>query len=84
MRRYQNFHFTFAGTTRAPRPNEVDGVDFHFISRDNFESKKTNHEMLECRESNGQLYGVDRDAIKVVMFSSKSCILILEPEVRRI
>ncbi|EDV29871.1 uncharacterized protein TRIADDRAFT_52734 [Trichoplax adhaerens] len=68
-------------TTRTPRPNEVNGVDFHFMTRDVFERKKANQEMLEYRESNGQLYGVDKEAVKKLMFTSKSCLLIPEPDI---
>ncbi|MGO8609932.1 guanylate kinase, partial [Rhizobium johnstonii] len=34
-------------TTRAPRPGEVDGKDYHFVSLDKFREMVSNHEFLE-------------------------------------
>ena len=39
QQKYQNFKISVSHTTRKPRPNEVDGVDYFFISQANFEKK---------------------------------------------
>jgi len=44
-------------TTRAQRPGETDGVDYHFISRDDFEHKIKANEFMEWAEFSGNLYG---------------------------
>ena len=35
--KYQSFKISVSHTTRAPRSNEIDGVDYHFISNEKFE-----------------------------------------------
>jgi len=44
-------------TSRAPRGDEQDGVDYNFVSRDRFESMIANGEFLECADVFGNLYG---------------------------
>ena len=47
-------------TTRAPRPHEVNGVDYHFISRDEYNTLLAQDELLEHAEVHGNWYGVPR------------------------
>lgn len=49
-----------SATTRAPRPGEVDGVDYHFLDRQAFERAVDNGEFLEWVEYSGNLYGTLR------------------------
>ncbi len=49
--------FSISATTRAPREGEVDGVNYHFISRDKFLQMIENDEFLEYAEYVGNLYG---------------------------
>ena len=48
-----------SATTRSPRPGEVDGVDYHFISAEEFERRRRRGDFLECCEvfGSGQWYG---------------------------
>ena len=39
QQKYNNFKISVSHTTRKPRSNEVDGVDYHFISIDKFKEK---------------------------------------------
>lgn len=55
--------FSVSATTRAPRPGEIDGVDYHFRSRDEFLAMVDNGEMLEHAEVFGNLYGSPRGAV---------------------
>ena len=50
-------------TTRLPRPGEVDGKDYHFISRDTFLSMAKNGDFLESAEVYGNLYGTSQSWI---------------------
>ncbi len=43
-----------SATTRAPRPGEVDGLDYHFLSPEEFSSRRKRGEFLECFEVFGQ------------------------------
>ena len=47
-------------TTRAPRPGEINGKDYHFVSRDNFLQMAANSEFLESAEVYGNLYGTSQ------------------------
>ena len=49
--------FSVSATTRAPRPGEVDGVDYHFRSREDFLAMVERGEMLEHAQVFGNLYG---------------------------
>ncbi len=48
-----------SATTRAPRPGEVDGRDYHFLTREQFEAQRAAGEFLECKEvfGRGDWYG---------------------------
>ena len=58
-----DIHFGISNTTRIPRPGEVDGHVYHFISRDEFAEKMRNDEFLEWAEYSGNLYGTPREEI---------------------
>ena len=51
------FGFSVSATTRDPRPDEIDGVHYHFVSRDRFEEMIASGELLEWAEYGGNLYG---------------------------
>lgn len=47
-------------TTRAMRPNEVDGVDYHFISKEEFNKRISNNEFIEHATYNNNYYGINK------------------------
>lgn len=47
-------------TTREPRAGETDGVDYYFVSREEFERRLANDAFVEHAEYGGQLYGTER------------------------
>jgi guanylate kinase len=59
--------FSVSATTRAPRPGEVDGRDYYFRSRAEFERMVTDGEMLEHAEVFGNLYGSPKGPVEVAM-----------------
>jgi guanylate kinase len=50
-------HYSVSCTTRSARPGEVDGRDYHFLSREEFLAKREAGEFLESAEVHGNLYG---------------------------
>jgi len=50
-------HYSISCTTRSPRPGEVDGRDYHFLTREHFIAKREAGEFLESAEVHGNLYG---------------------------
>jgi guanylate kinase len=54
---YPRFAFSVSCTTRAPRGQERDGVDYHFLSKDDFLSMRDKGEFAEWAEVHGNYYG---------------------------
>jgi|SRR5271166_1894931 len=66
-------------TTRAPRPGEVEGVHYHFVSRADFEHMAAAGEFLETREYAGNLYGTPKGFVEQTLRSGRD--LVMKPEV---
>lgn len=60
----QDIYFSVSFTTRAPRPGEVDGVNYHFINREEFELRIARNEFLEYAEYVGNYYGTSLKVIQ--------------------
>jgi guanylate kinase len=56
-------HLSVSATTRAPRPKEVEGVDYHFWTREQFEAEVAAGAFLEFAEVHGNLYGTLRSEV---------------------
>jgi guanylate kinase len=55
--RRPDVEFSISATTRKPRPNERDGVDYHFRTEEEFRNMIARGELLEWAEVHGHLYG---------------------------
>jgi guanylate kinase len=55
--------FSVSCTTRRPRDGEVDGEDYHFLTRDEFERRIRNSQFLEYAEVHGNFYGTLRSEV---------------------
>ena len=62
-------------TTRKPRPGEENGVDYYFVSHQEFENFIKKGEMLEYAEVYGNLYGTSRASIDLPLSEGKNIIL---------
>jgi guanylate kinase len=62
-------------TTRAPRPGETDGKDYHFVSRDRFLQMAKHGDFLESAEVYGNLYGTSQSWIKKELASGHDILL---------
>ena len=67
--------FSVSYTTRAPRGNEVEGEDYCFISRAEFEERLARHEFLEHAEVFGNYYGTNREVLRQAQNVGKDLIL---------
>ncbi len=56
--------FSVSATTRQPRAGEVDGRDYHFLSRDEFREKVRQGAFLEHAEVHGNMYGTLREPVE--------------------
>ncbi|MGD2122398.1 MAG: guanylate kinase [Gemmatimonadota bacterium] len=63
VEREEDFSFSVSATTRPPREHEVHGVDYWFVSEDEFRSMVGNGEFAEWAEVHGDLYGTPLESL---------------------
>jgi guanylate kinase len=80
LQRYPELHYSVSATTRSPRPGEVNGKNYHFITRSEFEKLVTQGEFLEWAEFAGNCYGTPREAVLNHIQSGKLVVLEIELE----
>jgi guanylate kinase len=68
-------YYVVTCTTRAPRNGEVDGVNYHFMSRDEFLEKRADRGFLEANEVHGNWYGSPRDPVRDALVAGHDVIL---------
>ena len=73
-----NFVYSVSATTRAPRPGEIDGINYHFVSVGDFKSMIDAGEMLEYTEYCGNYYGTIKSAAEKTLADGKNLILEIE------
>ncbi|MBX6387905.1 MAG: guanylate kinase [Frankia sp.] len=64
-----------SATTRAPRPGETDGVEYHFVDRDTFARMVKDGELLEHAEFAGNCYGTPRAPLERRLADGVPCLL---------
>ena len=79
LARSDDYALSVSATTRAPRKGEVDGVQYHFVTRTQFEQKIEDGQMLEYAEYVGNYYGTPRE--RVMDMIDRGINVILEIEV---
>lgn len=95
LQRYPELYFSISVTTRAPRPGEIQGKHYYFVSRNDFQQMIERQELLEWAEFAGNYYGTPRQAVAEQVAQGKCVILEIElagarqiqdsfPEARRI
>jgi len=67
--------FSVSATTRKQREGEVDGRDYHFLTRDDFRAKVERGEFIEWAEVYGNLYGTLRAPMLATLASGRTCLL---------
>ena len=67
--------YSVSWTTRAPRPGEVEGVNYHFASKDEFERKRRSRGFLEWAVVHGNLYGTTRAAVRHELARGRDIVL---------
>lgn len=63
LKPFADFKYSVSCTTRPPRPGECHGVDYHFLSRQEFETEIAAGNLLEWAEVHGNYYGTRKDAV---------------------
>lgn len=73
-----NFYYSVSATTRAPREGEVNGVNYHFTSKEDFEKLIASGGVLEYAQYCGNYYGTPRKAVEDKLAEGKDVILEIE------
>jgi len=63
QQKYQSFKISVSHTTREPRSNEVDGVDYHFISQKKFKELIKENKFYEHAKIFGNFYGTSKENV---------------------
>ncbi|HSF22813.1 MAG TPA: guanylate kinase [Blastocatellia bacterium] len=75
LKRIHGLKFSVSYTTREPRGTEKDGVDYHFVSDDEFRAMKDRGEFLESAEVHGYRYATHREAVDKLLAEGLDVIL---------
>lgn len=76
LEHFDDVHLSVSATTRAPRPGEVDGVDYFFLTNDEFKLLIETGQMLEHAVVHGSnYYGTPRQPVEVAIAAGKHVIL---------
>lgn len=80
LARYPELHLSVSATTRSPRPGEVNGQHYYFLSRPQFETMVAQGDFLEWAEFAGNLYGTPRQPLLEQIQRGERVILEIELE----
>ena len=67
QQKYQNFKISVSHTTRKPRPNEIEGLDYFFISHEEFKKKISKNEFYEYAKIFDNFYGTSRNSVNELL-----------------
>ncbi|XP_027897676.1 MAGUK p55 subfamily member 3 isoform X1 [Xiphophorus couchianus] len=67
-------------TTRPKKPHEKDGVEYHFVTKQQFDADALNNKFIEHGEYKENQYGTSIEAIRSVQAKNKMCIVDVQPE----
>jgi guanylate kinase len=70
-----SFHFVVTATDRPPRPGEVDGVDYLFVTSEEFARMLKQNELLEHAVVYGQHKGVPKQQVREALASGKDVVM---------
>lgn len=73
-----NIWMSVSMTTRKPRPLEKDGVDYFFVSSEEFENKINDNTFLEYASYNDDYYGTPKDKVEEKLNEGKDVILVID------
>jgi guanylate kinase len=78
MERHPELELSVSATTRAPRPGERDGVDYHFLTREEFDRRVANGSFVEHADYAGRSYGTLRSELDDRIDAGKPVVLEIE------
>jgi guanylate kinase len=82
LERHPAWQFSVSATTRPRRPGEVDGVDYHFLTIEEFEQKIADHDLVEWEEIYGNFYGTVKSEVERLLAGNADRRLIFDVDVK--
>ena len=73
--------FSVSHTTRGPRPGEVDGTHYHFVSLEKMEEMVAAGDFIEYARVHTNIYGTSKQAVYDVQAQNKTCLLDIDTQV---
>ncbi|XP_069021293.1 MAGUK p55 subfamily member 3 isoform X3 [Embiotoca jacksoni] len=70
-------------TTRPKKPHEKDGVEYHFVTKHQFDADALNNKFIEHGEYKENQYGTSIEAIRSIQAKNKMCVVDVQPEALR-
>ncbi len=80
FKKTSNAAYSVSATTRAPRPGEIDGVHYYFLTRERFCEMIESGEVLEYTEYCGNYYGTPKKGVEELLKQGRDVILKIETE----
>lgn len=80
LSQFPDLSYSVSSTTRSPRENEVEGIDYHFLSIEQFEEKIEQGEWLEWARVHDNYYGTSKQIITSSL--EKGCSILLDIDVQ--
>ena len=80
IKHYNNIEVAVSATTRGPRPGEQNGVNYHFVTMEEFEGHIQKGELLEYANYVGNYYGTLKAEVDHRIEKGTTCILVIEVE----
>jgi guanylate kinase len=80
LQRHPQIWLSVSATTRAPRPGEIEGESYLFLSRERFEQQVAEGGFLEWAEFAGNLYGTPRAPVEAQLLAGRPVLLEIELE----
>jgi len=78
LKKLDHFYFSISATTRKPRPGEIDGVAYHFVSDLQFQEMIQNKTFLEWADFAGARYGTPKVPVEKALAEGKNVLLEIE------
>ena len=75
LEKHDDLFISVSATTRQPRAGEVDGVNYHFITKEDFIKRVEQKDFLEYAEVYGNYYGTPKSKVEEMLNSGKNVIL---------
>ncbi|MGL4739814.1 MAG: guanylate kinase [Sarcina sp.] len=75
LEKHKEISLSVSATTRSPREGEVDGVNYHFLTKDDFVARLEENDFLEYAKVYGNYYGTPKSNVEKILESGKDVIL---------